>query len=627
MTGKSLQLKHLTISGYRGVSNAVGQELQLGDLSFRNVFIGQNNGGKSTVYRFLLEAVQHLAGMGTTFQQGGVGQGDQNLFWQQNDQCEARGVLTFTSPGEDFARVEQPVPGGAVVRNGEWRMSVRIHLEGGKQVLLTVCPQAWVDAKQDWLDVILRPGPQGGDLQYLNSNGEYTKQNAQQQSTFFTAAKPLGQPVKEWAAAGRFFDPFRSLHRGIQGNQPTQGSQFLEDGSLVLHRLFEWQNDHARSASFHRFKNRFIRRINRLFDHPFAEIAVRSAPSMDLSLRLDAPDAIPIPLQSMGSGIAQMVIILASLEADAEKPMESYHYHLEEPELHLHPRLLRRFMAQLTEYKNAQFFISSHSNVVLDTIREGDRVYWFSQQPAGNCLARPADGVVEQHAILDALGVSGSTLLQANCVIWVEGPSDRLYLRRWLTEIAAEKKVELLEGADYSFVFYGGKVLSHFGFDIEDSDLEDLISMLAVSRYSAVVMDRDRPQGEPEQPLSDAKQKICEAAAQDLTHRLACVTVGREIENDLPLEAFKDGIAKKLGKSLGLLDSLVLTGQQRYPDEVLAHLRLAEAEAKTVKRKLEDKVGLAASVLNRMDEQGKAFPSRPAYIDPLFEFIRKSRVE
>src|SRR4051812_36507711 len=108
-TAKPMTLRHLTISGYRGISNTPGQELCLPELSFRNVFIGQNNGGKSTAYRFLLLAAHHLAAMGNSFPyQQALQPFDPNLFWQQNEEMEPWGILTFSSPGPDFARVEQP---------------------------------------------------------------------------------------------------------------------------------------------------------------------------------------------------------------------------------------------------------------------------------------------------------------------------------------------------------------------------------------------------------------------------------------------------------------------------------------------------------------------------------------
>lgn len=620
MAALPLQLKELTISGYRGVSNAVGKELRVCDLASRNIFIGQNNGGKSTVYRFLLLASKHLAGQGNHFPYATSVTFDPNLFWQQHEDVAPSAVLTFNSPGPDYARVEQLGAGGAIVRENKWRLSIHILPVGGRQASFFACPQAWVESKTMWLDVVGRSGVQRSEMTYLSGDGQYLKQGGREKPPYAEGANSLAPLVKVWAESGHFFDPFRSLHRS------GHNEERVEDGSGVLRRLYDWQNDHNRAATYHRFRNKLRDRLNRLFDHRYAEIVLRATPTLDMSLTLDVPDAIPIPLQSMGSGISQMVIILASLEADKLEGLKGTHYHLEEPELHLHPRLLRRFMAQLADYPDAQFFITSHSNVILDALEEHDRVYLFSQESTGNCVARAVEGVVKQHAVLDALGVSGSTLLQTNCVIWVEGPSDRLYLRRWINEVAEQQQRELLEGADYAFVFYGGKVLSHFGFEEDEEGLRDLIPMLTISRYSAVVMDRDRPPTTPEVALSVAKMKIRDEAEKDPAHRLACVTQDREVENDLPLTTFKRGVAAKLGVEAGRLEGLTLTGRDRYPDEIVAHLGLKDKAAEACKRKLEDKVGLAKSVLVALEGQGLKLGSPPPYVTQLVEFIVRSKV-
>ena len=49
-------------------------------------------------------------------------------------------------------------------------------------------------------------------------------------------------------------------------------------------------------------------------------------------------------------------------------------------------------------------------------------------------------------------------ILQANCVVWVEGPSDRIYLKHWIEAVTSE----LIEGLHYSIMFYGGRLLSRF---------------------------------------------------------------------------------------------------------------------------------------------------------------------
>src|SRR5262249_43567321 len=161
---------------------------------------------------------------------------------------------------------------------------------------------------------------------------------------------------QQWITRGRFFDPVRSPYR------TGDASEGIEDGSGVLKRLSDWQSNHARATTFDVFRDHLLAQLNRLFTPRFRSLELKSQPLHDLSLKCEAEGATPIQLQSMGSGIAEMVIILASLEEDRATGRSDAHYHLEEPECHLHPKLLRRFMGLLPEYSDAQFFITSHSN-------------------------------------------------------------------------------------------------------------------------------------------------------------------------------------------------------------------------------------------------------------------------
>jgi hypothetical protein len=121
------------------------------------------------------------------------------------------------------------------------------------------------------------------------------------------------------------------------------------------------------------------------------------------------------------------------------------------------------------------------------------------------------------------MGYKASDLLQSNCVIWVEGPSDRLYLNKWLKLLASD----LDEGIHYAVAFYGGKVLAHFS--AADDPAEDLVQVLRINKHALVVMDRD---GDDETTLLNrSKDRILGELGPD-----ACwVTRGREIENYLPV--------------------------------------------------------------------------------------------
>ncbi|RWU12032.1 hypothetical protein EGC76_02225 [Pseudidiomarina gelatinasegens] len=138
--------------------------------------------------------------------------------------------------------------------------------------------------------------------------------------------------------------------------------------------------------------------------------------------------------------------------------------------------------------------------------------------------------------ICNDLGYKASDILQANCIIWVEGPSDRIYLNFWLSS----KAPDLVEGIHYSIMFYGGKSFSHLsGVDNDVSDrVEDFISIRALNRYSVIVFDSDKASSQSR--LSSTKQRLKQEF--DNGPGYTWVTAGREIENYLDAEALEMSI-------------------------------------------------------------------------------------
>ena len=198
---------------------------------------------------------------------------------------------------------------------------------------------------------------------------------------------------------------------------------------------------------------------------------------------------------------------------------------IEEPETHLHPTLMRSLMETLINIANArnqQLFISTHSAALIN-IAAKDQLKIF-QSHSTHIDYKPNLG-----AILDRMGYMASDILQANCVIWVEGPSDRLYLNHWIKGMAPE----LCEGTHYSIMFYGGRLLSHLAADDDDNNQSDLISLATLNRHSAIVLDSDKDS--PYKRINATKKRIL-AAFSRKNEQLAWVTKGREIENYLNME-------------------------------------------------------------------------------------------
>ena len=122
--------------------------------------------------------------------------------------------------------------------------------------------------------------------------------------------------------------------------------------------------------------------------------------------------------------------------------------------------------------------------------------------------------------------MKASDILQSNGIIWVEGPSDRIYIKRWL-ELFTPNEYE--EGKHYQFLYYGGRLLSQYSAKEET----DLINIITTNRNAAIVIDSDKRSRSAS--LNNTKKRIMDEF--DRLGMFYWVTKGKEIENYLPKEA------------------------------------------------------------------------------------------
>ena len=130
--------------------------------------------------------------------------------------------------------------------------------------------------------------------------------------------------------------------------------------------------------------------------------------------------------------------------------------------------------------------------------------------------------------IVSELGARPSDLLQANGIVWVEGPSDRIYLNRWI-ELRSDSA--LREGRDYQCAFYGGALLARTQFKTPEEADDGLVNLLQVNPNVVVVCDSDRSSGDVE--LKNRVKRIC-TEVDILPKGHIWTTAAAEIENYLP---------------------------------------------------------------------------------------------
>jgi predicted ATP-dependent endonuclease of OLD family len=264
-------------------------------------------------------------------------------------------------------------------------------------------------------------------------------------------------------------------------------------------------------------------------------------------------DGKALPLESLGTGIQEVIILAA-----ASTIMEDTVICMEEPELHLNPILQRKLVRYLERATSNQYFITTHSAALMDT--QSAEIYHV-RLDSGQSTVERVTSDRQRSNVCENLGYHPSDLLQANCIIWVEGPSDRLYLNSWIRK----RTPELLEGIHYAIMFYGGRLASHLtGRDL-DEDVNDFISLRRLNRRVAIVIDSDRKSGSG--ALNSTKQRLVAEFDKGPGH--AWVTDGREIENYIPPEHVKAAIEAILPNAkpsarLGRYDKVLdLNGPQK----------------------------------------------------------------
>lgn len=248
-------------------------------------------------------------------------------------------------------------------------------------------------------------------------------------------------------------------------------------------------------------------------------------------------------LSKMGSGLKTIILVLLNLIVLPKIKHLSYSedsatvFAFEELENNLHPALQRRLFDYIARYSkehpNTYIFLTTHSHVPINMFaNQEDAQILHVTKENGASSVQIVDGFITKSEVLNDLDVRASDLLQSNGIIWVEGPSDRIYIKHWMEIWGGE---DLREGIDYQFLYYGGRLLSHYSADEIQED-SDLIGILTTNRNSAIVIDSDKTS--QSKPINDTKKRI--QAEFDRLNLFCWITKGKEIENYVPCQAIND---------------------------------------------------------------------------------------
>lgn len=236
---------------------------------------------------------------------------------------------------------------------------------------------------------------------------------------------------------------------------------------------------------------------------------------------------------NLGDGLQQVIIITSAAYLQSDPSL----FFIEEPEACLHPGLLRKLALFLLNHTNHQYLATTHSNHLLDlaeTIKDVI-VHKVSKSNGENGTSFRIQECTRDRELLADLGVLASSVYLANSTIWIEGITDRLYLKilmekylDTLTDSVFKIKLEgLLENFHYAFVEYQGGTLGHWGFD--DGDTTDRLNASKLCASAFLIADGD----------TQGKGNRCETLEGELAERFHLLP-SKEIENLLPLNIIEE---------------------------------------------------------------------------------------
>ena len=298
---------------------------------------------------------------------------------------------------------------------------------------------------------------------------------------------------------------------------------------------------------------------------------VEVVPSRKNTTILVAVDKEERELPHLGDGIQAIILLLYPLFI---APAGAWFF-IEEPETHLHPGFQRLFINTIANHdvikeKKLTIFLTTHSNHMLDfALDKAKRInlFTFRKSQIDNGRATYQVQLTAPHDLecLTALGVQNSSVFLSNCTIWVEGITDRIYLKAYLKAYLEHKRqtFSLLEGLHYSFLEYAGANVSHYTFgakaqqvSITDEALRE-IQALSISNRIMLIADKDAGKDAKHERLTSQQHAGFEYIMLDT----------REIENLLTPEVIV-GALKKLYPKLEF-DANKLS-QEKYHDNYLA---------------------------------------------------------
>lgn len=319
-------------------------------------------------------------------------------------------------------------------------------------------------------------------------------------------------------------------------------------------------------------------------------------------------------------------------------------FFIEEPDLMLHPGMQRKLIEVLAKLEDCQFFITTHSNHLLDLAADYDaKIFSVKKSRDDNGDIAHIVESLDPGDIraLRLLGVRHSSSFLVNATIWVEGITERLYLRQYLDlyqRYASDQDESFKvyrEDVHYSFVEYAGSNITHLNvLDEEEGINVDRLCarMFLIADNDGCDMSRVEGEGEPEKDWS-SKEKRLWKLYQKLGERFFALDV-REVENMLTphvinyvVYCWKKANREKLGEGAEP-ETVFSAAQDDYRDKYLGTFiqEAIDDDYGTFASKsgtIAKKVDFAQLALKRIRSWEDMSPDAQKLAERIYAFIKK----
>lgn len=211
----------------------------------------------------------------------------------------------------------------------------------------------------------------------------------------------------------------------------------------------------------------------------------------DLALRIQLPSGVAIPFQDMSSGEKEVFFILAFF---LRHNINSSVIVVDEPELHLHPELARKFVRLMRNVRDTnQIWLATHSADLIDEAGR-ERTYYvrraLENPSVGETVRATSDGA-ELQLLRDLFGFSGYVGISKR-IVFTEGQNagaDRKTFANIFPELSDEIRI-IPAGSSANLPGINRAILSLLESDFARCEFflirdRDYLSSAAVSKFQA----------------------------------------------------------------------------------------------------------------------------------------------